>query len=219
MGWKPTGADHNVASHSDTTATGAELETLTDGSETALHSHAGGAAGLVLLTDTTLGADGIFTFSSISGAYRDLIITGSLRDDAASTLVNSIEVQVGNGSLDTGSNYSYFAYAVRGNGSATVRAEADTDTKWKALRNCIANSAPAGTATNFEMTIHDYTDTTFFRNFLSKGFSWAATSDGRISHAGGQWENSADVIDIIAVKGDGGGSFKAGSRLRLYGRA
>ena len=32
---------HDIASHSDTTATGAELETLTDGSETALHSHAG----------------------------------------------------------------------------------------------------------------------------------------------------------------------------------
>jgi len=32
--------DHTVVSHSDTTATGAELETLTDGSETTLHSHA-----------------------------------------------------------------------------------------------------------------------------------------------------------------------------------
>ena len=31
---------HTVASHSDTTATGAELETLTDGSTTALHVHA-----------------------------------------------------------------------------------------------------------------------------------------------------------------------------------
>lgn len=30
---------HNVASHSDTTGTGAELNTLTDGSETALHKH------------------------------------------------------------------------------------------------------------------------------------------------------------------------------------
>lgn len=37
---------HNISSHSDTTATGAELETLTDGSETALHSH--GSAGIVV---------------------------------------------------------------------------------------------------------------------------------------------------------------------------
>lgn len=33
---------HTVASHSDTTGTGTELNTLTDGSETTLHSHAGG---------------------------------------------------------------------------------------------------------------------------------------------------------------------------------
>lgn len=31
---------HTIASHSDTTATGSELEELTDGSETVLHSHA-----------------------------------------------------------------------------------------------------------------------------------------------------------------------------------
>lgn len=37
---------HTIASHSDTTATGAELETLTDGSETALHSHAGGGGSI-----------------------------------------------------------------------------------------------------------------------------------------------------------------------------
>ena len=40
VGGAPTA--HTIASHSDTTGTGAELNTLTDGSETALHSHAGG---------------------------------------------------------------------------------------------------------------------------------------------------------------------------------
>ncbi|KKK55547.1 hypothetical protein LCGC14_3073430, partial [marine sediment metagenome] len=35
-----TPAAHTVASHSDTTGTGAELNTLTDGSEATLHSHA-----------------------------------------------------------------------------------------------------------------------------------------------------------------------------------
>ena len=44
---------HTVASHSDTTATGAELEELTDGSETTLHSHAGGGGGATVFTDLT----------------------------------------------------------------------------------------------------------------------------------------------------------------------
>lgn len=40
---------HTVASHSDTTATGAELETLTDGSNAdSLHAHSGGGGGSVL---------------------------------------------------------------------------------------------------------------------------------------------------------------------------
>jgi len=34
---------HTIASHSDTTATGAELDELTDGSVTTLHSHSGGS--------------------------------------------------------------------------------------------------------------------------------------------------------------------------------
>jgi len=33
------GGAHTIASHSDTTATGTELNTLTDGSETSLHKH------------------------------------------------------------------------------------------------------------------------------------------------------------------------------------
>ena len=36
---------HSIDSHSDTTATGAELDELTGGGETALHSHAGGGGG------------------------------------------------------------------------------------------------------------------------------------------------------------------------------
>ena len=38
-------AAHAIDSHSDTTATGAELDELTGGGETALHSHAGGGGG------------------------------------------------------------------------------------------------------------------------------------------------------------------------------
>lgn len=45
---------HTIASHSDTTATGAELETLTDGSNAdALHTHAGGAHTIASHSDTT----------------------------------------------------------------------------------------------------------------------------------------------------------------------
>jgi hypothetical protein len=62
---------HTVASHSDTTGTGAELNTLTDGSETTLHSHAASGGATVLRKGTaesvtssvTKQNDNHFTFS------------------------------------------------------------------------------------------------------------------------------------------------------------
>lgn len=68
---------HTVASHSDTTGTGAELETLTDGSETALHSHAGGGGSGTM---TTVKEDG----SGVGGA--DIVTLDFLEPDA--TLVS-----------------------------------------------------------------------------------------------------------------------------------
>ena len=53
---------HTIASHSDTTGTGAELETLTDGSETALHSHAdGGGATKELFVPVTYVINGVMS--------------------------------------------------------------------------------------------------------------------------------------------------------------
>lgn len=43
---------HSIASHNDTTATGAELEELTDGSETTLHSHAAAGNGATIVRKT-----------------------------------------------------------------------------------------------------------------------------------------------------------------------
>jgi hypothetical protein len=49
-----SGADHNIADHLDTSATGAELNELTDGSETTLHSHAGGGTTISGMVDNTI---------------------------------------------------------------------------------------------------------------------------------------------------------------------
>lgn len=72
---------HDIASHSDTTATGAELETLTDGSETTLHSHAGGGAGKIHVISNVISPMGS-DFSTSSTSYVDItgltttIVTG-----------------------------------------------------------------------------------------------------------------------------------------------
>ncbi len=55
LGSLPSGGAHTIAVHSDTTATGTELEELTDGSETTLHSHAGSGAHTVASHSDTTG--------------------------------------------------------------------------------------------------------------------------------------------------------------------
>ena len=70
---------HTVASHSDTTGTGAELEELTDGSETTKHTHAAsGVRGSVSAqphnvsgTATLAANDGLATGASLGDASND----------------------------------------------------------------------------------------------------------------------------------------------------
>jgi hypothetical protein len=68
---------HTIASHSDTTGTGAELNTLTDGSETALHSHAGGGGsgylGYIKLVDSK--AAGTHGGTATSGSWQKRTVT------------------------------------------------------------------------------------------------------------------------------------------------
>jgi len=64
--WAAVHADaHTVVSHSDTTATGAELETLTDGSTTSLHAHSGG--GLSAASQTEMEASSSNTVAATPG--------------------------------------------------------------------------------------------------------------------------------------------------------
>jgi hypothetical protein len=71
---------HTIASHSDTTATGAELEELTDGSETALHSHAGGGASLPVDDTTSLVQD------PVTNSKQTRIDTGAVADATVRTI-------------------------------------------------------------------------------------------------------------------------------------
>lgn len=62
---------HSIASHNDTTGTGAELDELTDGSQTTLHSHAAAGGGIWTLYET-LSPDGDATISTSTLDAHDL---------------------------------------------------------------------------------------------------------------------------------------------------
>jgi len=76
------------------------------------------------IATTTLGSGAAsVTFSSISGSYTDLVLVGQFTGSAAN---NQVSIRVGNGSVDTGSNYSFTQ--VYGTGSATASSQSTSDT-------------------------------------------------------------------------------------------
>jgi hypothetical protein len=75
---------HTIASHSDTTATGAELEELTDGSETTLHSHAGDGWTYGSQISTTAGTTVVLTTSIPSDATEIEILLNNVSNNSNS---------------------------------------------------------------------------------------------------------------------------------------
>jgi hypothetical protein len=82
---------HSIASHSDTTATGAELEELTDGSETTLHTHAG--TGGDVTASSPFGTDNVLIKSD--GTGKGVQATGIAVDDSDNVSgINKLNVTV-----------------------------------------------------------------------------------------------------------------------------
>ena len=67
---------HSVASHSDTTATGANLNTLSGGGETGLHSHAAAGGATLTVSETE-----VFS-GTIPTAWTDLDLSGTVGSQA-----------------------------------------------------------------------------------------------------------------------------------------
>lgn len=76
---------HNIASHSDTSATGAELNTLTGGGETTLHSHAVSGSGTQYLS-----IPGVAFVAKVDAEDYSLTVNGSYDCNSSQTLFTPI---------------------------------------------------------------------------------------------------------------------------------
>ena len=160
------------------------------------------------IATTTLGsAQSTVTFSSISQSYTDLILVSSqlyisTGGDRFATF------QVGNGSVDTGSNYSntyldtYFGPPNTGrNANQTYGLHSYT------------SSIPTSTAMVCSMHIQNYSNTTTNKTMLHR-FGAASPIAGLYVNL---WRSTA-AINIITITA-GGANFATGSTFTLYGLA
>ena len=136
------------------------------------------------------------TFSSISQAYRDLVLVVS---GAISSGGESLRLRF-NG--DTGANYSY-AY-MAGTGTATESSSSPSNTFIMAFYN-------ESTSTMMTGSIMDYSATDKHKSVLFRGDNASA----RTMATAGRWANTAAITSIVVFPQSA--TWTAGSSFSLYG--
>jgi hypothetical protein len=148
---------------------------------------------------TVTSATPSITFTGISQAYTDLVIIAS---SVVST--GAIEIQVGNGTIDTGTNYSRtYMY---GNGTSAL---SDRNSN-------ISNTyASAGASTSSfgvaRINFMNYSNTTTFKTILLRSDDAAVNTNAAVS----LWRSTA-AINTIKINGFSA-NIAAGSTFSLYG--
>ena len=145
------------------------------------------------------------TFSSISGAYKDLVleIVGSTATDG-----QSMVIQVGNGSVDTGSNYSHTI--LWGNGTTASSARQSSQTQTVLTYYAASNNA----LTTIICNLLSYANTNVNKTFVTRAGGAAGAYPG-VDAIVGLWR-STSAINTIKVFSTGGANITAGT-YRLWG--
>ena len=118
---------HTVVSHSDTTATGAELETLTDGSTTALHAHSGGGPSQATQSDieartnqdTYIAPDMLHFHAGVAKTwvyFPATGVTGTLTNNNSYNITELTDTNVGVRTIEIATAFSNSTYAPMGSG-------------------------------------------------------------------------------------------------------
>lgn len=162
------------------------------------------------IATTTLGsAASSYTFSSISSAYTDLVL---VINGYAVTQENSVLCQVGNGSADTGSNYSTTTIAGTGSSAVSNRNSGQTYMRFQSYGGLSTSSSnPAVIIAQFL----NYQNTTTYKTVLSRANQTSGTYPA-VEACVNLWR-STSAIDTIKVFPFTGASFATGTTLTLYG--
>jgi hypothetical protein len=152
------------------------------------------------IATTTLGsATATVTFSSISGAYTDLVLVvnygGSVSDTAAFMQFNG----------DTGSNYSNTK--VLGNGSVSV-SQRNSNLTYAIISDNITSTT---LTMNCIVSIQNYSNTTTYKTSLGRYNLASGVTEAIVN----LWRNTSAITQIVLDIN--AGNFITGSTFTLYG--
>lgn len=159
------------------------------------------------------------TFSSIPSTYKHLQIRFLAQTNRATYGTDNILIRVGNGSIDTGSNYSLHAISGNGSGNAiSSGAGAGASTT-----QFLAQGSASGATTTYAACVIDlleYANTNIYK--ASRILSGAdhngaiAGYSGIIMFSSGSWR-STSAVTTIQFRPEFGSAFTQYSSFALYG--
>jgi len=152
-----------------------------------------------IATNTLSSNTASVTFTSISAAYTDLVLVMSGK---AVSGEGAFIIKVGDGSIDSGSNYS-FTY-LYGNGSSGASARSSNSTS--------ANGSRYDTTAGIGIIqFMNYANTSVYKTFLNRG------SSGAMVQATVNLWRSTSAINQIFVQPESLSNMVAGYTLTIYG--
>lgn len=167
------------------------------------------------LAGTVLGADtASFDFTSITQTYRHLRLIMSLRSSVAA---GNEAVYVSYNTDVTAANYDSELLIVAGT-VATNPAENRAAAAGRSVGWAIGNTGQANAFASGEVLLADYANTARMKVAQWMSSIWTARTAGAVAFVNGfsGWASVA-AISRITLTPAGGGNFKAGSSVDLYG--
>jgi hypothetical protein len=160
-----------------------------------------------IATATGTGSSGVINFTSIPSTFKHL----QIRISALPTAAETIACRVGNGSIDTASNYT--RHSLNGNGTDAAAYGVANFAYWNiyGLRITSDTTNPIVAIVD----ILDYADTNKFKTFRALSGT-DKNGGGEIALNSGLWR-STSAIDQIRVFAEGAGNWATSSTFALYG--
>jgi hypothetical protein len=146
-----------------------------------------------------------YDFTSIPGTYTDLVLISRAASATAST---DVTFNVGNGTVDTGANYSITWLSGTGSAANSTRASGTSI-------GYFDNYAGTSTTLGYNVaTVHfmNYSNTTTYKTVLSRSSNAVQNGTDALVNL---WR-STSAINVIRVKGQTS-NLLAGTNLTLYG--
>jgi hypothetical protein len=157
-----------------------------------------------IATYTIPSAQASYTFTSIPATYTDIVLVASGKVDVSSTT----KCNVGNGSIDTGANYSWMVLSGDGSTPTSYKERNTSHTQNERYANW--------DATNVSTTIiqfQNYANTSIYKTWLSRGNNAATGVDAIV----GMWRSYSAINQIQISATNATRNLAADTTITLYG--